>query len=233
MIVAFTSLSQYWNFSWRQLWFFSYISLVGVVANLLALDLPYVAPLLLGNTAFLVILLRLGPLWGVASLLLVSQPFWGTFYMWLSFAEFSLILLGWRLGFQQIKLLFLLCWGVLTPIIMLLYGVWWQMSWPQVVLCTAVLTSTGALNLLGARLILNVAVSFNQQRHQRLGEQLAGRVTVFSAAPALLLISAALHVFVGMDLAKHHNELTRVEERFSAHSSLQLHLYRDVLQQLA
>ena len=233
MIAAFTSFGRYWTWSRRQLWFFAYITAVGVVANLMALDLPFVAPLLLGNMAFLVILLRLGPFWGAASLLLVSQPFWGSVFMWLSVAEFSLILLGWWLGFRQIKLLFLLCWGVLAPVIMLLYGLWWQVSWLQVVLCTAVLVGTGALNLSGARLILHVAVSLKQRQNQPLGEQLAGRITVFSAAPALVLISAALHVFVGMDLAKQQHELIRVEERFSAYSSQQIHRYRDALQQLA
>ncbi|MDP4535815.1 ATP-binding protein [Alkalimonas collagenimarina] len=233
MIVAYTSLAQYWSFSWRQLWFFSYICSVGLIANLLALDLPYVAPLLLGNTAFLVILLRLGPFWGVASLALVTLPCWGSGYMWLSVAEFSLIMLGWWLGFRHIKLLFFICWGTLAPFLLLYYGIWLQMSPAQVLLNVLVLVSTGALTLIGAQLILNVVVSSKQQQRQHLAEQLAGRITVFSAAPTLVLISAALHVFVGMDLARHHNQLIRFEERFSAHSSQQLLRYRDTLQQLA
>lgn len=58
----------------RQLFYAAGLSLFGITANLLALELPLSTPLLLGNLAFIVVMQRLGLIWGLSSAVLVLLP---------------------------------------------------------------------------------------------------------------------------------------------------------------
>ncbi|SEA46450.1 ATP-binding protein [Alkalimonas amylolytica] len=233
MLSSYTSLERYWTFSRRQLWLCCHISALGFVTNLLVLQLPLLAPLLLGNTAFLAILLRLGPFWGLASFAVVALPLWGAWFWWLSLAEFMLVLMAWRSGRQSISQLYLHCWLVLVPAVFL-YLFWLQsISIGFAALISLILCLGGGMSLVGAKLILNVAISTRLSRQQPLSEQLAGRITVYSAVPTLVLILAALHAFVAWDLNKRHEQLLRLERQFLTFSAYQLRQFRTTLQQAA
>ncbi|MEE2000138.1 ATP-binding protein [Alkalimonas sp. MEB108] len=233
MLSTYTSLDKYWTFSRRQLWLCSYISVLGFVTNSLVLQLTLLAPLLLGNTAFLAILLRLGPFWGLGSFAVVTLPLLGTWLWWLSLAELILVFLAWRSGKHSIARLYWYCWLVLAPAAFV-YLYWWQgVGGGFAVLITLIVAMAGALNLHGAKLILNVAISARLSRQQPLSEQLAGRITVYSAVPTLVLILAALHAFVAWDLNKRHEQLLRLEQQFITFSAHQLRQFRTALQQAA
>ncbi|MEN3158924.1 ATP-binding protein [Alkalimonas sp. NCh-2] len=233
MLTPYTTLKSYKTFSRRQLWLWCYISAVGLISNLLALQMPLLAPLLLGNVAFLVILLRLGPIWGLASFALVVLPLWGTWLWWLSLAEFSLVFLAWRAGKLHIAQLYVRCWFLLTPAVFLYLWLWQTHAAGFALLISLVVSLAGALNLVGAKLILNVAISTRLSRLQPLPQQLAGRITVYSAVPTLLLILAVLHAFVIWDLNKRHDELLRLEQQLLTYSEDQLQQFRAAVQLVA
>ncbi|MCC5851482.1 MAG: response regulator [Alkalimonas sp.] len=232
MLSPFSTPSHFLRFSRRRLWLWSYVSLLGALINLLVLQLPLLAPLLLGNTAFLVLLLRLGPAWGLACFAVVTLPFWGAWLWWLSLAEFCLVFLAWRLGQQKIGHLYLCCWPLLA-VAVVLYQLWLGAGIGFALLISGVLALGGVLNLFGSKMILNVAIGKGQSQHQPLAEQLAGRITVFSAVPALVLILAALHAYVIWDLSKRHEQLIRLEQHFLNYSANQLQQFRAAVKQAA
>ena len=186
---------------WR---FFAYIVLMGALSNWIALDIPTVAPFLLGNMAILVIAKRLGHLWGLLAALLCLVPVPAFPYWLTTTAETAFFLFCCQHRQWSTTKSVLVTGGLLF----LPFTYWLHLTLASslgvAALQSTVLLATLAMNAYGAELIVFVAASPALKHQQSLADQLASRITVFSATPCSLLFSILLNVFVGQHLGERH-----------------------------
>jgi len=186
----------------RRFIFFIYCTIIGFLANMCAVTLPIAVPLTLGNVTILVILARLGPLWGCLSFIIVVLPLGEELLILLSGLQALLFLIyyqyrkGRMLTFAAIYLLLaaFLCWFKLpetisnAPYLLFLY----------VLLSSAVFLWT----IKAANMLLAMSVRPKILRQQSLQHQLSYRFGLYTAIPAALLIALGLNGITSITLVK-------------------------------
>ncbi|MBY0420147.1 MAG: hypothetical protein K2W88_19020, partial [Pararheinheimera sp.] len=208
----------------RQLLYVSGLSLFGIIANLLALELPLSTPLLLGNLAFIVVMQRLGLIWGLSCAVLVLLPLSSPVYWICSLLQLLVFLpvinssgRRWR----AVALYFL------VSIALLLCLPTEPQPLPWVLLSAFILTSTLLILKRCARLFKIQVASLAEKRQQPLKTQLASRIALLTAIPWALMISVLLHGTVVLNLSTHVSELagqqqlivTQLQQRLSSYQA--------------
>jgi len=199
------------------------LSLFGVLANMLALELPQSTPLLLGNLAFFVVFQRLGLVWGLACALIVLSPiasplFWACsllqilLFMPLQQGRTSLLVGG--LGY------FIACYclhHLMLP---------QQQPWPMLVLSSFVLTFTLLVLHHCSKLFLVLSANQELKKTQPLQQQLASRIAVLAAIPWALMISVVLHGTVVLNLSSQISALAEQQQHLESQLRQKLSSYQ-------
>lgn len=198
----------YSSFS-RQLLYVTGLSLFGVLANLLALELPLSTPLLLGNLAFIVVMQRLGFVWSLPCAILVLSPL-SSFAYWLCSLLQLLVLLP-AVNSDRRRWMAVILYFLVSVALLLSFDTEPQpLSW--VLLSALILTCTLVILKRCARLFEIQAASSVEQRRQPLKAQLASRIALLAAIPWALMISVLLHGTVVLNLSTHISALTEQQQ---------------------
>ncbi|WP_219622079.1 hypothetical protein, partial [Shewanella sp. 11B5] len=163
------------SFSSKRFWFFINTTFLGCIANSMAVDLPIVVPFLIGNIAFSIIFLRLGFIWSVFSLILVTLPI-NSEIAWLGSSLQLLLMMLYNLNLKQYLSKTITTYALVISIIyqQLGYGIFVD-SW-DMFLCTIVLNTSIFALCTRTTLILNsISSSPKIQKTQSIKLQLTNR----------------------------------------------------------
>lgn len=208
----------------RQLLYVTGLSLFGIIANLLALELPLCTPLLLGNLAFIVVLQRLGLIWSLACAVLVLLPLNSPVYWICSLLQLLVFLPIVNSDHRRLGAVALY---FLTTIALLLSFPTEPQPPAWVLLSALILTSTLLILKRCARLFKIQAASLAEKRQQPLKAQLASHIALIAAIPWALMISVLLHGTVVLNLSTHVSKLaeqqqlivTQLKQRLSSYQA--------------
>ena len=192
----------------RRLLFFSYITAVGVLANVLTPEPVAVMPFLLGAMAVSVVIQRLGLLWGTACLVLTLLPI-STASLWLFSAAHALAVsvLRRRLQLPFRRYLFTIS-AVLLPVMAL--TIYQHENDSRHYWFSLAILWLGLLHTeLGAELI-NRVVDAARGKAQPFRELLAYRLAVAASAPLAVAAVLTLNLFIVHDMAEHQQALRRL-----------------------
>ncbi len=192
-----------------RLLYISGLSLFGIIANLLALELPLSTPLLLGNLAFIVVMQRLGLRWGLPCALLVLLPISSTTYWSCSLMQL-LVFLPWVNSSRRRWIAVSLYFCTSVALLLLLSND--PLTLPWVALSAFILTCTLLLLKRCARLFEIQAANLQEKRKQPLKAQLASRITLLAVIPWALMISVLLHGSVVLNLSNQVAELSEQQQ---------------------
>ncbi|MCA1929799.1 ATP-binding protein [Rheinheimera sp.] len=193
----------------RQLSYVSGLSLFGIVANLLALELPLSTPLLLGNLAFILVMQRLGIIWALLCAVVVLSPLNSPLY-WICSLLQLLVFIPYantaRRRWVAVVLHFL------ATLVLFL----WLPTEPQpfiwVLLNALIISSTLIVLKRCVRLFEIQAASLAQKRQQPFKSLLGSRIALMAAIPWALMISVLLHGTIVLNLSGHVSELTTQQQ---------------------
>ena len=230
------------SFSLRRLWFFCTTTLLGFIANAMAIELPIVVPFLIGNIAFSIILIRLGFIWSLLALAIVSVPIASNIELFNSILQlFCLMLLTLNLKQPLWRVM-----GVYTVAIGFIYH---QFAYPIFTESPALLVSATLLNgcifilCTKTALMLNaITITPKNQKNQSLKLQLSHRIGLYSAVPCTILIAfilqgaISLHIssvlqYYDNEQSKFINEIQRHIERYIGNTELIASLGHDNINQ--
>lgn len=204
---------------YRRLLLFTWVTLAGMLANSLALELNDVPPLLLGMIAPMLLMLRLGFLAGILSLALVLIPI--TTPQTLIFAALQLFLLWPARRFLPMHLVIVTTIYLCIVIAVLDYRN--PLQDPLYLSLSALLfTSNFLMNCAGTKMLFDVTASKTERSQQTLQHQLASRIATYSAIPASLLTMAALYGATVLDLSRHNATQLQLTQQVAAELSNQL-----------
>ena len=193
----------------RQILSITGLSLFGVLANLLALELPLSTPLLLGNLAFIVVMQRYGFVWGLICAVLVLSPL-TSFVYWICSLLQLLVCVpavnSHRRHWVAVTLYFLV-----TFVLLFAVDTGSEVM-PWMLLNAVILTSTLVILKRCAKLFEIQAASLAEKRQQPLKAQLASRIALIAVIPWALIISVLLHGTVVLNLSSHVSELTEQQQ---------------------
>ena len=198
----------------RRLRFFFSMSLIGILMNTIAVDLPFVVPFLIGNVAFFIILFRLGFLWALLSMILVTLPL-NSEIVWLANSLQLLLLLPLTLKLTQPLWKITLVYALLISLIYRLcgYGIFYDsldlFAWTVILnTCIFVLCTRTAL------LLENITSSPVIHKKQSLKLQLSHRIALYCSVPATILIAMILQGIIGLHLSSQLNYYDKVQNTF-------------------
>lgn len=213
--------------SYRRLGFFTAVSTAGWLVNLLALQLPLLMPLLLGNISALLLTLRLGPLWGLLSLPLLLWPVAETGY-WLSCLMQVLVVATvsvrngtfvWRLLVYALLLaVFLWLWPYLLPTLP-------DYSW----LIFLLLLLHFAVNLYGCAMLLDITANEHTLKQQSLQHQLASHIAAYAVIPVSFVVAVGLNAAIVQDLSSQNAKLNELKQQFSNSIQQKLSHFQGIL----
>ncbi|MGP1835061.1 ATP-binding protein [Shewanella frigidimarina] len=189
------------SFSSKRFWFFINTTFLGCIANSMAVDLPIVVPFLIGNIAFSIIFLRLGFIWSVFSLILVTLPI-NSEIAWLGSSLQLLLMMLYNLNLKQYLSKTITTYALVISIIyqQLGYGIFVD-SW-DMFLCTIVLNTSIFALCTRTTLILNsISSSPKIQKTQSIKLQLTNRVALYSGVPGSIFIAFILQGTIGLHLS--------------------------------
>lgn len=207
----------------RQLFYAAGLSLFGITANLLALELPLNTPLLLGNLAFIVVMQRLGLIWGLSSAVVVLLPLSTPVYWLCSLLQLLVFspLANTRRKRAAAIVLYFFCTLVLLFLVPAEPQPWsWVLSSALILSCTLLVLKRCA------RLFKTQAASLAIQSQLPLKTQLASRIALIAAIPWALMISVLLHGTVVLNLSAQVSELTRQQQQITNQLKQRLSSYQ-------
>ncbi len=183
----------------RRLFFFGYVTAFGALAHCFIVHTPHVYPLLLGMIAPLLMYLRLGALWAFASYVLVMLPIaepslWSLAAIHGVAAVLSLWLGRWS---RSILLVF-----YLLAMLALISHLEPQMPWTMQWFAAAIQTTLLLFNQYAATMMLDITQTADERKEQTLQSQLSGRIAVYSAIPAGLLVLLGLYGATVLELSQ-------------------------------
>ena len=206
----------------HRLLFFAYCIILGFLANYFTVALPITAPLTVGNVTIFVILVRLGPIWGLISFLAVTAPLMQPFVVLLCAIQ---CLLFW-LHTNNAKFGIAVTCVIYIPICALISYLAVPASIAQhpelfslyLLACTAVF----GWCIKAADMMLRMSVNRQLLKRISLQEQLSYRFGLYTAIPATLFISMGLYGATSVHLVK---KMQRYHEHIEAlQSDIQLRL---------
>lgn len=199
------------------------LTLFGVLANMLALELPQSTPLLLGNLAFFVVYQRLGPIWGLACAIMVLSPINSPLFWLCSLLQILLFVPKQ----QNWKTMLLVCFGyfiacfylhqlMLPP----------QQPWFLSLLSSFILTTTLLVLHHCSRLFLVSSANQATKKQQPLQQQLGSRIAVLAAIPWALMICIVLHGSIVLNLSGHISSLEEQKQHLESQLKQKLSSYQ-------
>lgn len=183
----------------RRSFFFFYVTALGLIAHALCIQLSMVWPLLLGTIAPMLLYMRLGIAWSVPSLVIVMLPFGDAFIWVIAIAQLLCTAVGLSYG-RWVRSLASI--GFLVAMLSLLAATNPEMSEAMQWFCAVIQTSVLVFNQYAANMMLAITQTIEQRREQTLQSQLSGRIAVYSAIPAGLLVLLALYGATVLDISR-------------------------------
>ena len=189
------------RFSSRRFWFFANTTLIGCTANAMAVDIPFLVPFMIGNIAFLIILLRLGFVWSLISLIIVSAPL-NTDIFWYNSMLQLICLMMFKFNTRKKWLQLMLTYTVVIGVIYRLFSYEVLINSPALFMTTVLLNCCIFLIFIKTVLRLNaISASPQKQKNQSLNLQLSNRIGLYVAVPATMLIAFILQNATGRHLS--------------------------------
>lgn len=183
----------------RRCFFFGYVTVFGVISHSLIVQMPLVFPLLLGMIAPILLYMRLGIVWALASFCLVMLPILDSAIWLLAATQLLATIAGIWLGRWSRSVLgvgyWIGCWWLISTIEPVMP---WSMQW----FCAAIQTAVLIFNQYAAAMMLAITQTAEQRREQSLQNQLSGRIAVYSAIPAGLLVLLTLYGATVLDMSR-------------------------------
>jgi signal transduction histidine kinase/DNA-binding response OmpR family regulator len=212
----------------KRLKYWLLLVLLGTLANITVVDLPFVVPFSVGNIALFLILLRLGLFWSIPAAGLILLPL----YQNLAFAA-SLLQLAVLLCFNQAirrhSIAAVLTYAVAST---LLFG---QLApakisaEPLYLLLHSGLSTAVFAFCLRSMLLLDTLTHSNHSEQQPLTLQLSHRVAMYSSIPSTLLIALVLHGAIALDLSRASLRYQAEQHQLAQQISLRLLSYQTQL----
>jgi signal transduction histidine kinase/CheY-like chemotaxis protein/HPt (histidine-containing phosphotransfer) domain-containing protein len=188
------------SLSVRRFVFFVSTTLIGLAANSMAFDIPFVVPFVIGNIAFLIILLRLGFVWSLISLVIVCAPF-NSDIVWYNSVLQLICLLLFKFSSRHRWLKAIVVYTVSIGIIYRLFSVEVLIDSPALFITIVLLNCSIFLIFTKTVLMLNaISASPKEQKHQSLNLQLSNRIGLYVAVPATILIAFILQSAIARHL---------------------------------
>ncbi|MDP4946005.1 MAG: hypothetical protein NWQ48_10870, partial [Alishewanella sp.] len=212
------------TFSSRRFWFFASTTFLGFIANSLAINIPFVVPFVIGNIAFLIILLRLGLLWSLLSLAIVCAPLNTDIVWYNSILQLICFML---FNFNQRKpwVRYMLLYSIAIGIIYYLFSYEVLTDSPAIFLSIVLLNCLIFLICVKTVLMLDaITVSPTKQKHLSLKLQLTHRIGLYSAVPTTILIAFILQGATSLHLSSQLQFYDREQDIFI--SKIQRHVER-------
>lgn len=183
----------------RRLFFFGYVTAIGALAHSFIVHTPHVYPLLLGMIAPSLLYLRLGVFWALPSYVLVMLPISEPSLWLIATVQFVATVLSLWLGrWSRTALLG----GYLLAMFMLISSIEPQMPWLMQWFAAIIQTTVLLFNQYAATMMLDITQTAEQRREQTLQSQLSGRIAVYSAIPAGLLVLLGLYGATVLELSQ-------------------------------
>ncbi|WP_282109721.1 ATP-binding protein [Shewanella algicola] len=217
----------------RRFRFFLSMSLIGVLINTIAVDLPFVVPFLIGNVAFFIILFRLGLVWALLSMILVTLPL-NSEIIWLGNSLQLLLLLPLTLKLTQPLWKITLAYALSISVIYRLfgYGIFYEsldlFAWAVILdTCIFLLCTRTAL------LLVDITSSPEIHKNQSLKLQLTHRIALYSAVPGTILIAMILQGIIGLHLSSQLNYYDKAQNAFVDNIHMHIDSYINEIEMLA
>lgn len=212
--------------SYRRLGFFVTVSTAGWLVNLLALQLPLLMPLQVGNISALLLTLRLGPLWGLMSLPLLLWPVEEPGY-WLSSLLQVLVVVTVKPKQRTFY------WRLLGYGLLLAIGLW---GWPGFQTLPGyswfiflLLLLHFAVNLYGCGMLLDITANEQTLKQQSLQHQLASHIAAYALIPVSLVVAVVLNAATVQNLSSQNAKLNELKQQFSNTITQKLSHFQGIL----
>ncbi|WP_208931167.1 ATP-binding protein [Rheinheimera sp. F8] len=187
--------------SLRRVRYWLLLVLLGTLANMTIIDLPFVVPFSIGNVALFLIWRRLGLFWLVPAAGLVLLPLWQNLALSASVLQL-LVLLCFNQRIRQYSVAAIALYAVSCGSLYSLIAPDKIVSEPLYLLLYSGLSTAVFAFCLRTMLILDsLTPSAIHQQQQSLTELLSHRVAMYSSIPSTLLIALVLHGATALDLS--------------------------------
>lgn len=217
----------------RRFRFFFSMSLIGVLINTIAVDLPFVVPFLIGNVAFFIILFRLGFVWALLCMILVTLPL-NSEIVWLGNSLQLLLLLPLTLKLTQPLWKITLAYALSISLIYRFFGfsIFYEsldiFAWTVIVDTAIFLLCTRT-----ALILEDITSSPEIHKKQSLKLQLTHRIALYSAVPGTILIAMILQGIIGLHLSSQLNYYDKAQNAFVDNIHRHIDSYINEIEMLA
>ena len=196
--------------------------LLGTLANMTIIDLPFVVPFSIGNVALFLIWRRLGLLWLVPAAGLILLPLWQNMALTASLLQL-LVLLCFNDRIRQYSVAAIALYAVTCTGLFSLTAPFKITSEPLYLLLYAGLSTAVFAFCLRAMLILDTLTpSASHEQQQSLTQQLSHRVAMYSSIPSTLLIALVLHGATALDVSRYLQRYSDEQSQLAEQISRQL-----------
>ncbi len=210
--------------------------MLGALANITAVDLPFVVPFSVGNIALFLILFRLGLLWSIPAACIILLPLHQNLAFVASLLQLG-VLLCFNRAIRQHSIAAVLFYSVTCAVLFALLAPAKIAADPLYLLLHCGLSTAVFAFCLRAMLILETLTYANKLEHQSLTLQLSHRVAMYSSIPSTLLIALVLHGATALDLSRaslryqseQHQLAQQISQRLTSYQT-QLMLSANMLQ---
>lgn len=207
--------------SLRRIRYWLLLVLLGTLANMTIIDLPFVVPFSIGNVALFLIWRRLGLFWLVPAAGFILLPLWQNLALTASLLQL-LVLLCFNDRIRQYSFAAIALYAFGCTVLFSLTAPFKITSEPLYLLLYAGLSTAVFAFCLRAMLILDtLTASASHEQQQSLTQQLSHRVAMYSSIPSTLLIALVLHGATALDasryLQRYSDEQAQLAEQISRH----------------
>ncbi|WP_430455438.1 ATP-binding protein [Rheinheimera sp.] len=208
--------------SLRRIRYWLLLVLLGTLANMTIIDLPFVVPFSIGNVALFLIWRRLGLLWLVPAAGLILLPLWQNMALTASLLQL-LVLLCFNDRIRQYSAAAIALYAVTCTGLFSLIAPFKITSEPLYLLLYAGLSTAVFAFCLRAMLILDTLTpSASHEQQQSLTQQLSHRVAMYSSIPSTLLIALVLHGATALDVSRYLQRYSDEQSQLAEQISRQL-----------
>lgn len=212
----------------KRLKYWLLLVLLGTLANITVVDLPFIVPFSVGNIALFLILLRLGLFWSVPAAGLILLPL----YQNLAFAASLLqlvVLLCFNQAIRRHSVAAVLVYAAASALMFAQLAPAKIADEPVYLLLHSGLSAAVFAFCLRAMLILDTLTHSNKSEQQPLTLQLSHRVAMYSSIPSTLLIALVLHGAIALDLSRASLRYQTEQQELAQQISLRLLSYQTQL----
>lgn len=221
-------MTRHWGLplNWPNLKFFLLMLGCAVLANWPVADLPVFAPFVIGNTALILVVIRLGLGWGLLAIPLLGwlQPDAKVTVLLALQLVLVWLSLGGRWQLHPLLSLWLLLlglplsWPLMLPV--------QQHDWRWLLLYLGMSALVYLICLRAAHLLHALMALHERRQLPSLARQLSSRIALYSAVPFTLLLSVMLSAGSTLDLSRQLTTLEHEQHRLASQISEKLAAYQ-------